>query len=412
MDNSKKLFEGLLKADSIDPSGVSEAERAVFREMLESEKKRMKHLSWLSVGAMWIFAVAMIGLCVSEKILEALRIPFVVAWLGLMAMMCYIFITRFPRHNRKLKESSRKVRRLDYLVNGRHRGFAMVGKKNGKRIIHWPCLLRLTIVIWLFMSLGGAGVYYLLCQRWIFSSSPTLILHIFFCTVTNLSYVIFLLLAGLKAPLDELVEVKVKSKQSKPGSRPDIWKIIMNSRIIKLAAAAVVVVVAVLFVLYYFAGRGKITTEPKSQIAAVLRQHGVTSPKELLSSAGPSLGLWSTAHWVAYSDVIVRARLLEIGEFSKWEVTKVLYGNVPSKVINVVNPAPEEETGWIAGIKPVGAERILFLLGDSDPYLPRGIEHGSRYPRELDDVGNEILEVIKSGKYLEVPGDGNSDPRL
>jgi len=215
-----------------------------------------------------------------------------------------------------------------------------------------------------------------------------------------------------KAVLDDVLKALEESKKKKPAViESNIFRTIMKIKLTK-PAAAIVVVAAVLFVPYYFAGRGKIATEPKSQIAAVLRQHGVTSPKELLSSAGPSLGLWSTAHWVAYSDVIVRARLLEIGEFSKWEVTKVLYGNVPSKVINVVNPAPEEETGWIASIRPVGTERILFLLGDCEPYLPRGIEHGSRYPRELDDVGNEILEVIKSGKYLEVPGDGNSDPRL
>jgi len=410
MDNSKKLFEGLLKADSIDPSGVSEAERAVFREMLESEKKRMKHLSWLSVGAMWIFAVAMIGLCLYEKIFEALRIPFVVGCFVIMAAMLIVMIRYMPGHNRRLRESGRKIRKLYYLVHGKHRGIPLVGKKDGKRFIYWPRIIMFTAGLWLVMSLGGAGVYYLLCQHWIYSSLPWL--HIIYCTLPCLLLVIFVLRDGLKTPLEELVEVKAKSKQSKPGSRPDIWRITMKSRITKLAAAAAVIVAAVLFVPYYFAGRGKIATDPKSQIAAVLRQHGVTSPKELLNSAGSSLGLWSTAHWVAYSDVIVRARLLEIGEFSKWEVTKVLYGNVPSKVINVVNPAPEEETGWIAGIKPVGAERILFLLGDSEPYLPRGIEHGSRYPRELDDVGNEILEVIKSGKYLEVPGDGNSDPRL
>ncbi len=97
MDNDKKLFDGLLKADGIDPAGVSESERAVFREMLDSEQKRMKHLSWISAGAMWIFALAMIGLCVSENILEALHIPFVVGVFVVMAAMLIVMI-RYMRN--------------------------------------------------------------------------------------------------------------------------------------------------------------------------------------------------------------------------------------------------------------------------------------------------------------------------
>ncbi len=273
MDNNKKLLEGLLKADGIDPANITESERMVFRQMLEREKKRMKRLSWLTVGVVWIFAMAMIGLCVSEKIMEALHIPFVVTWLGLMAMMCFIFITRFPRHNRKLKESSRKVGRLHFLVHGKHRGFALVGKKDGKRFIDWPGILMIASALWLTMSLGGAGVYYLLCQRWIYSSVP--MLHIFLCTVTSLSFVIFLLLEGLKAPLGELVEIKVISKQSKPCSpRPNIWRIIMKSKITKFAAAAVIII-AVLIGINQFGG----------SIDIVTPAFGITDVKELLQAA-------------------------------------------------------------------------------------------------------------------------------
>ena len=38
MDN-KKLFEGLLKADGINPSGVSEAEHVAFTKMLDQQSK-------------------------------------------------------------------------------------------------------------------------------------------------------------------------------------------------------------------------------------------------------------------------------------------------------------------------------------------------------------------------------------
>ncbi|MHC4119554.1 MAG: PDZ domain-containing protein [Planctomycetota bacterium] len=240
MDNSNELFEGLLKADGIDPKGVSEAERAVFREMLGREKKRMKHLSRFSVGTMWIFALGMFGLCVSEKILEALHIPFGVAWFGLMVMIWAIIIRYGPRHNRVIRQSNRKISKLHYLVHGRHRGLILIGKKDGKRFIYWPRIIMIATALWLFVLLSGAGVYYLLCQRWIFSSSP--ISHIFVCTVVSLPFVISLLLAGLKAPLDELVEVKAKSKQSKPGSGPDIWRTIMKRKSTKLAAAAVIII--------------------------------------------------------------------------------------------------------------------------------------------------------------------------
>ncbi len=39
-----------------------------------------------------------------------------------------------------------------------------------------------------------------------------------------------------------ILDEQSKSKPSKPGSRPDIWRIIMKSRITKLAAAAVIIV--------------------------------------------------------------------------------------------------------------------------------------------------------------------------
>ena len=247
MDDNKKLFEGLLKADGIDPAGISETERTAFRQMLESEQKIAKRLSWVSVGAMWIFALAMIGLCLYEKILETLRIPFIAACIGVMAVMCYVFIVRFPRHNRKLMESNRKISKLYYLVNGKHRGFPLVSRKNGKRIIHWLGILRVIAIVWVVMSLSAAGIWYLLCQGWIFSSTVRTTNHILYCTAVSLLFVIYGLRSGLKAPLDELAEIKAKVRQSKPSiAWPDIWRIIMKHKLTKLAAAAVIIVAVML----------------------------------------------------------------------------------------------------------------------------------------------------------------------
>ena len=39
MDKNKKLFEGLLKADGINPDGVTESERTAFRRMLDEQSK-------------------------------------------------------------------------------------------------------------------------------------------------------------------------------------------------------------------------------------------------------------------------------------------------------------------------------------------------------------------------------------
>jgi len=248
MDNNKKLFEGLLKADGIDPANITESERMVFRQMLDREKKRMKHISWLTIGALWLFVLATITLCLSENFLERLHIPFAVPVIALATVVVIAMNRYMPRHNRKLEESNKNISKLHYLVYGRHRGIAMVSRKNGKRIIHWFRLFIFTFILWLGMSSAGAGVYYLMCQRWIYSSphSFAMWLHIFLSTVMPLSFLVGILRDGLKAPLDELVEVKAKSKKSKPGSRLDIWSIIMKSKITKFTVAGVVSIAALI----------------------------------------------------------------------------------------------------------------------------------------------------------------------
>jgi hypothetical protein len=245
MDNNKKLSEGLLKADGIDPANISESECAVFRELLDSEQKRMNHLNRRTNAVAWIFSIAMIGLFLSEKIFEALSIPFVVGWLVMMAAMLTVIIRYLPRHNRRLRDSGRKISKLYYLVHGRHRGLILIGRKDGIRYIYWYRIIMVAAVLWLCAFVGSAVVSYLLCQRWIISSSP--ILHIFYCTFTSLSLVIFILWDGLKTPLDELVEIKAKSKQSSlRKAQPYICKIIIKHKLTKLAAAAMIIIAAVL----------------------------------------------------------------------------------------------------------------------------------------------------------------------
>jgi len=269
MDNNKKLFEGLLKADGIEPSNITESERMVFREMLDREKKRMKHLSSLTVGAVWIFALAMLGLCLYEKIFEALRIPFVVGCLVIMSAMLIVMIRYMPGHNRRLRESGRKISKLYYLVYGKNRGLILIGKKDGKRFIYWPRIIMIAAGLWLITSLAGAGVYYLLCQRWIYSSGP--MFHIFYCTVISLSLVIFILRDGLKTPLDDLTEVKTKTKKTSSADiSPNIWRIIMKSKITKITAAALIII-AVLIGINQFGGSVDLSTIAFAEISEAMK---------------------------------------------------------------------------------------------------------------------------------------------
>ncbi len=47
MDNNKKLVEGLLKADGIDPVGATESERVAFGKMLDEKLKSYEGVFYL-----------------------------------------------------------------------------------------------------------------------------------------------------------------------------------------------------------------------------------------------------------------------------------------------------------------------------------------------------------------------------
>jgi hypothetical protein len=303
MENNKKLIEGLLKADGIDPANISESERAVFRELLDNEQKRMNHLNRRTNAVVWIFFIAMIGLFLSEKIFEALHIPFAVGCLVMMAVMLTVIIRYLPRHNRRLRESGRKINKLYYLVHGRHRGLILIGRKDGKRYIYWLRIIMVAVVLWLCAFVGSAGVYYLLCQRWIISSSP--ILHIFYCTVTSLSLVIFILWDGLRTPLDELVEIKAKSKQSRlRKTQPYIWKIIIKHKLAKFAAAGVVIIAAIL-ALKIFPGPG-VTSVALADVAKKIEQKQNCVFKETTTMFSEDGGTNSLDSLVYYTEAAIR----------------------------------------------------------------------------------------------------------
>jgi hypothetical protein len=206
--NNKKLSEELLKIDGIDPAKISDTERAMFRQMLDKEKKHLKRLSRHSLIEIGILALVMLGLCMSERILETLHIPFVVAWMVLLIVTYAAFRLLWPNHYRQIKESSKIVQRLHFIVRGKYKGFPFMGKKDGKRYIDWLSILLFAVAIWFVMALGCVGVYYLLCRRWILSEPA----HLFYIPlIASLSFVISLLYFGIKTPLEELTEIKTEN---------------------------------------------------------------------------------------------------------------------------------------------------------------------------------------------------------
>jgi len=210
MDNYKKLSQELLKTDGIDHARISDTERAMFKAMLDKEMKHHSRLSWGVVGFIWIFVLTMLGVCMSERILEILHIPFIVAWAVLIIGVYVALFLLWPKHYKQIKEGGKRVQRLHFLVHGKYRGFPLVGKKNGKRYIDWISIILLAVALWMFMALAGAGFHYLLSRRWIFSGSIPFF-HIFLYMIMSMTFMTSMLYRELKAPLEELTEIKTEN---------------------------------------------------------------------------------------------------------------------------------------------------------------------------------------------------------
>lgn len=206
MDNEKLLSEKLLQADGLTPNTVSPAEREILRRMLRAEQKEHSRLSWLSVYAVWIWALLMLALCIFSDALERIGIPVVVSFFVAVVLSWFVLIRYGFRHNKRLRETGTKVLRFHYLLYGRHKGLVLVGRKGGKRHIYWLRFIIIAVVLWLFMFFGGAGVFYMLCGRSMFQSVPWY--HILLSTSFSLSFVGYVLHWGLKTPVNRLPETE------------------------------------------------------------------------------------------------------------------------------------------------------------------------------------------------------------
>ncbi len=411
MNNDKKLFEELLKSDGIDPAGISDSERMAFRELLDSEQKRIKRISWCITGVMWIFALAMIGLCVSERVLQILHIPFSIAVLVLIMVLAIVLIPLSMSFLRRLKASQKKAIRLEKLVFGRRecKGLVMVGVKEGKRFIHWPNIFIIAVNVWMIMSLGGAGIYYLLCRDWIFTAQP--VLYVFLFVVPSLALVISGIYQGLKTPLEELVEVK-----------PEQY--VRSRRIFTVISSAVIVISIVAVGLYFLA------VPVNSPAGSPIAQENVEpiGPRVIILADGSRIELAEGAKIVVRSQTKIRGFEyitglinVEVAKDSKAFIVTTEFGEVKAlgtkfsmEIVNAVVEETKENLEMLSvkvteGTVQVSNDKGLTVISKNHTAnierekAPYDFTQDKNLPHRLIERIQSMVEAMETGdgkKYL------------
>ena len=353
MKNDKSLINELLREDGIEPFGVSDKERRDLRDVLEAERRRVKRLAWLVQVPLWFFAVLMLLFCVSERLLDTLRIQFVAGW-GLVLVACVVLFPISFKLLGRLKAKRARLRRLyklmpEYAEKCRG-GIIIVGRRDGKRVIRWPAVITLGITISLIMGLGASGVYYLLSGRW----SPVVILYIGLMGIGGVAVGVY---DGLKTAPEELTELK--------ASESSTWRTIMKSRITKLAAAAVIKV-TVIVSLRLYTGSVDITTPAfavSDVITAMQRTPWLHATGQWVGDTNnvppDTLKQWEKAEWW-YSIDPYRMFIIEQG--GKIEVTtsdSIKLYDPKNNTITVTSPHHPEET-------PPASMPVIYLRAISE----------------------------------------------
>lgn len=216
MDKNKKLSEELLKIDGIDPTNISETEREMFKEMLKKEMKYLNKKSWRSFGLVWImkglwfiFVLGLIGLALANQILGKFLIPIIITWIILMIALGIHIFRKQRDFFRQINDSGRKVQKLNLRIYGKHKGLALVCKKNGKRCINWYNVLIFILAVWLITFVLAVSVYLLLGSFGVGSIQNTIPMEMNIkITFLIFIFVTFMLSQGLNAPLEDLEEIK------------------------------------------------------------------------------------------------------------------------------------------------------------------------------------------------------------
>jgi uncharacterized Tic20 family protein len=212
MEKNNNFLNQLLRQDGIDPFGVSDKERRDLRDIIEREQRRVRRMAWLVQGPLWVFLALMLLLCMSERLLIVLDIPFVVAWGAVVLLGWIILIPTSFRLLSRFKAKRERLQRLHKLVPEYAKQFpsgaiVLVSKREGKRVINWRSTGMLFIVVSFFSLLGTEGVYYLLAGR------PSR-LAVVISFVIAIVFVLAAIYQGLKTPVEDLREFHPAWKRS------------------------------------------------------------------------------------------------------------------------------------------------------------------------------------------------------
>lgn len=206
------LRHRLLQQDGIDPSGASPHELTRFRALLAEEQKRARRLGWMAQIPIWGMFLILLGLCVSESLLDPMNVPFITAFGAVVLGLWLLAVPMARRIGMRLQQSRRRMNEIQQTLpeyqDVKPRGIPIVARKGDTRLVCWPRLALLIGVIWLVGALGGNVVWFLLTGQ----VSVWLILWII---PMKLILAVGLLYNSLTGPLEEL--------QSLDDRNPKYW---------------------------------------------------------------------------------------------------------------------------------------------------------------------------------------------
>ena len=119
MNNQAQLRDKLLALQGLDTSGPCEAQVGQFRKQLSTEEHRTKRLAWLNVTMMWIWAGAMLTLCMLERLWERLHIPFAAIAMIMAFLLVGVGMPSILGLGRRLKQTGarRRPRRVNRMAS-------------------------------------------------------------------------------------------------------------------------------------------------------------------------------------------------------------------------------------------------------------------------------------------------------
>ncbi len=199
------LRNTLLEQDGLDPAGVTEQELTQFRTLLNQERKRAKKLQWLVQIPMFFGIVALIGLNMSESLLETLNIPFVSVF-GLLILAFWIVLISWTRRLAARLGQSQKIililkHKLSEHANKSLKDISLVARYKENKYLFWPGILLVTLFAAILAVIVGN-------VKWWFMSGSVLQFPIIWWSAFGALILGLVIRFGLKMPISTLRELE------------------------------------------------------------------------------------------------------------------------------------------------------------------------------------------------------------